>query len=225
MPPSPNTISRCYSLLVWLLYQFKLVLLIELSSVVNSYSKDSMGWHQFCIFFCIKQCIPQIIFSILSIRVLKHFYKSLEESRENPNKLFVHLKDGWMLTQYLIGPHGDAAEPALGRQSVTRLTLPISHFHTLINVSAFWSTVDSTFWEGGYFWYEVLHNSQRFINMTIYDLEVGHKTSLVFFSDFEILDVFPLFLFKISRPPKTLYMYIFFLNWHVNICCPFNIDI
>ena len=47
----------------------------------------------------------------------QHFY----ETRSNPNKLFV----------YLIGPHADGIDPALGRQSVLQVCPPVTMRHKL----------------------------------------------------------------------------------------------
>ena len=61
---------------------------------------------------------------------------------------------------------------ALGRQSVLQVTTPIPHFHTPITVGAFWSTLDSTAWEGRYLWYKVLYAAHSYVYMAVWDMEM-----------------------------------------------------
>ena len=73
---------------------------------------------------------------------------------------------------FRFGQHVDAVGPALRRQSVLQGSSPIHHFRTEINVSTFWSTLDSTVWDGGYLWHKVWYTAQSFICMAVYDLEI-----------------------------------------------------
>ena len=111
------------------------------------------------ILFCIiiKQCMPQIMISIFS---KTFFYQLFYESTFNPNKLFVHLKDGWMLSQHwvtcwclytaqrwqIIGAAGESPHVLTCRHKLTAAAFMCPRVG-----------FDPTICNGGYLWYKVLY--------------------------------------------------------------------
>ena len=71
-----------------------------------------------------------------------------------------------------IVPHFDDVGPALGRHSVLQGKSSTSHFHTPLNVDAFWNNQkrpNPTDLDGGHLWYKVLHTAHSFC-MEVHDL-------------------------------------------------------
>ena len=96
----------------------------------------------------------------------QHFY----ETRRNPNKLFVYLRDDWMFSQHWA--HADGIGPALGRQSVLQVCPPVSWLWDTNYPPISGDCSDLTVWYVGICDGKCLILLTCFVYMAIYDLEI-----------------------------------------------------